>query len=170
MRMFEKGLVLLAFAIAGGCSTVEAVGPTRAELGREEVAFERLGPAGRALAYNSSYEQSVRLVIENESEWGTAWEQVWASMSPTPERPEVDFTRSVIVIAGMGMKPSGGYDIQVTDARRVGDRLEVSILTESPAPGCPVTAALTSPVDIAVLSRDGAEIIFVEQATVRGCD
>jgi hypothetical protein len=170
MRMFEKGLVLLALAIAGGCSTVEAVGPTRAETGHEEVVFERLGPAGRALAYNSGYEQSVRLVVENGSDWANVWEQVWGSMFPTPERPEVDFTRSVVVVVGMGTMPSGGYDIQVTDARRVGDRVEVSILTASPAPGCPVTAALTSPVDIATVSRDGAEIIFVEQATVRGCD
>lgn len=70
--------------------------------------------------------------------------------------PTVDFTKELVIGAFFGRKPSGGYGISVASVERIGADLYVRTERRSPAPGQPVTLALTSPFQIVVVDLQGA--------------
>lgn len=67
-----------------------------------------------------------------------------------PIQPRVDFTSEDVLAVSMGTKPTGGYAIKITKATLMtggitGGRCFVEVTETTPAPGQPVTMALTSP-------------------------
>lgn len=84
---------------------------------------------------------------------------LWAAHAGTgvgATPPTVDFSRQRVVGVFQGRQPSGGYDIQVTSMERRGDALHLRVVRRTPAPGQPVTLALTSPYHIVVIDHQGA--------------
>lgn len=68
-------------------------------------------------------------------------------------QPRVDFSTEDVLVAAMGMKGSGGYDIQITRVELMtggftGGHAFVDVVERTPAPGQPVTMALTSPIHV----------------------
>jgi hypothetical protein len=85
-----------------------------------------------------------------------------------PELPQVDFSREVVVVAALGQRPTGGFNILIESAAATRDGVTVSIRATAPGPGCGVTLALTQPVDIARMPRRGA-VQFHERADELAC-
>ena len=60
-----------------------------------------------------------------------------------------------------GMKPSGGYNVEIIDIMESEDQIAVTVEFTKPAPDQPVTQAITFPFDIAVVDATGLPVEFI---------
>src|SRR4051794_4173268 len=67
-----------------------------------------------------------RLVVSDADTWAKLWKQIVAGRQPAPPVPAVDFATSSLVVAAMGMQPTGGYLIRIDDVATLDDELWVS--------------------------------------------
>jgi len=118
--------LLPVILIAVACST-----PTASE----PVTFERLSPERSTFEFNTGINQQERLVIGDADAWAAFWARMYANRSPVPERPAVDFSKEVIVAVAMGARPSGGYAILVSGAKRQAGVLVIDVTSRSLGPG-----------------------------------
>jgi protease stability complex PrcB-like protein len=106
-----------------------------------------------------------RLIIRD----ANAWAEFWSELG-TGGRPEVDFTRNVVVAVAAGQRPTGGYEIRVDQVRQVNGELRVEVVETTPGPNCMTTASLTQPVDVVVVQGvPPRSWSFAERRDVRGC-
>lgn len=93
----------------------------------------------------SGWEEPVEAIVANEPSWTAAWTYQHDGVSPPPQRPDVNFEAERVLMIAAGMRPSGGFDLQLTGHAIVGDTLMIDILLTTPGAECAVTMALTSP-------------------------
>lgn len=106
-----------------------------------------------------------RLVIRD----ANAWAQFWSELG-VGERPNVDFSRDVVVAVAAGQRPTGGFEIAIDRVTRTDGELTVEIVERSPGPNCMTTASLTQPVDVVVVpAADASGWSFLERKEIRGC-
>jgi hypothetical protein len=77
-----------------------------------------------------------------------------------PDGITVETTREgeyAVVTLNWGEKPTGGYSIKITEAKQVGDSIEIRYTTKSPAPEDMVTQALTYPKDTVKVKVDNPD-------------
>ena len=106
-----------------------------------------------------------RLVIRD----ANAWDQFWSELG-VGERPEVDFTRDVVIAVAAGQRPTGGYEIAIDRVTQANRELTVEVVERTPGPNCMTTASLTQPVDVVTVPASEARSwSFVERKEIRGC-
>lgn len=118
---------------------------------------------------NGAITDSVRLVVRDANAWAEMWARLHAGTSPSPPMPEVDFAGSLVVVAALGQRTSGGFAIAVDSATLAGDRLTVWITSTSPGATCMTTAALTAPVVAARVQARATAVEFREERRVEEC-
>jgi hypothetical protein len=113
----------------------------------------------------SPYQRPFRQVIRTQEDL----DRVWAALG-AQEQPEVDFATDLVVLAALGQRPSGGYDMDVRRAELRDGRLTVEVVETAPGPNCVTTMALTQPVELVALRAARAQTWeFVERREERGC-
>jgi protease stability complex PrcB-like protein len=109
--------------------------------------------------------ESRRLVIRDANSWAEFWSELG-----TGARPDVDFTKAVVVAVAAGQRPSGGYEIAVDHVSQTDGELTVQVIETTPGPNCMTTSSLTQPVDVVVVPVVAPRSwSFVERKEVRGC-
>lgn len=109
--------------------------------------------------------ESRRLVIRD----ANAWDQFWSELG-VGERPQVDFTRDVVVAVAAGQRPTGGHEIAIDRVTESNGELTVEVVERTPGPNCMTTASLTQPADIVTIPVSHARSwSFVERKEIRGC-
>lgn len=158
--------VLLIAAAPLACSTV---GLEPEPLGAE-LPLSRLRAEPYSFTFNSGLDAPARLVIRDRSEWQSVWNQMHARSSPQPTLPEFDFTRSMIVVAAMGSRSSGGYMILLEGANEdATGGVTIRVRSTSPRSNCVVTAAFTEPVDVASMPLHPGPVRFSERSVTTDC-
>lgn len=152
-------LALLAGAGLGACALDGPSVPPDAVRMESEVLVQQRD------AY-SSFDEPARLVIRDAGAWNQLWPQI-AGTASTP--PGVDFERDMVVVAAMGVRSSGGYDITVQGVFENADGVYVQILKSAPESGCATTQALTSPVTVVAVPRREATVFWVERSRTTDC-
>ena len=137
------GLVLAACAFAAGCASAGPSGGSDAEQRVQSVISET--QSGLATAR--------REVIRDQASWARLWSEIHANLAPAPGLPAVDFAREMLIAVATGMRPSGGFSIEVTRVATRGDRLEIAVLERCPDADAIVTQALTRPVAVVRVAR-----------------
>jgi hypothetical protein len=135
----------------------------------ERLTVSRLRPQPGAFDTNSGLGDSTRLVVHDTSSWRALWQRINAPFFPQPALPSVDFDREMIVVAALGAKPTGGYDIMIEGAAEDSATVEISVLQSSPGTGCALTAARTQPVDLARIPARRKPVRFRERRVVVPC-
>jgi len=138
--------------------------------GGDSIAVERLRPDAPAFTLNSGLDERGQFVARDAVEWASIWQRVHARSRPSPPPPEVDFGREIVVVAAVGRQRSGGYAIRIDRAYLEGAKTIIVVREESPASGCVVVAAMTSPVDIARLPALDGPVEFRVESIVRDCN
>lgn len=109
--------------------------------------------------------ESRRLVIRDANSWAEFWSELG-----TGDRPDVDFTKAVVVAVAAGQRPSGGYEIAVDHVSQTDGELAVQVVETTPGPNCITSSSSTQPVDVVVVPvvapRNWS---FVERKEVRSC-
>jgi hypothetical protein len=106
-----------------------------------------------------------RLVIRDANAWADFWSELGVG-----DRPDVDFTQSVVVAVAAGQRPTGGYEIAVDRVRQANGELTAEVVEIVPGPNCMTAGSLSQPVDVVVVPALAARSwSFVERKEVRGC-
>ena len=106
-----------------------------------------------------------RLVIQDANAWAAFWSELGVG-----ERPDVDFTRDMVVAVAAGQQPSGGFEIAVERVSQSNGQLTIEVLETTPGPNCMTASTLTQPVDVVVIPKLNARgWSFAERKVVRGC-
>ena len=109
-----------------------------------------------------------RLVIKNRDEFSNFWKGMFAKVRPEKLPPpiEIDFSKEIVVVSAMGLKPSVGPGTFIDGACEVDGRVEVFISNVDEV--CGMVPGITSaPADAVRLPRTDLPIVFRE--TKFGC-
>jgi PrcB C-terminal len=66
----------------------------------------------------------------------------------------------MVVAVFLGIRPTGGYGVEITAARREGGTLVVEYVERRPRPDALLTQALTAPFHIVALPRHDGAVTF----------
>lgn len=157
-------LMAVATFLLTGCPD-DSLSPGRA------LDFTRITPHSNSV-HSSGLSDPLRLAVFDAPAFAEVWGRAFANHDPKPPVPEVDFTTDFVVVVALGERSSGGYAIEVAGARAEGSGVVIGVLATSPGKGCPVTLAMTQPLDIVKVKRPGPAdplASFVEKQAVTNC-
>jgi hypothetical protein len=86
-----------------------------------------------------------------------------------PPMPEIDFSSEMLILVASGSHTSSGFDVLLTSASKTDDLVTVHALERSPAPNCVTLTVITSPVDVARMSRQDGRVVFDITPGVNTC-
>ncbi len=159
---------LLGIAIVTAACHGAFVGGQPAPNG-EIVPITRFDDRVAGVAQTSGFDQPARLVVRDTSAWRQAWMRMNARFFPQPPLPSVDFQRETVLIAAMGARANGGFEIHLDSALRRADTIEVVVKSVAPGDGCMVSASYTQPVDVAKIPALPLPVRFREQMATLSC-
>jgi hypothetical protein len=129
----------------------------------------RFNPDSIAFAQYSGVAQAQNFVIKDAAAWNDLWQRIYATQTPVPPLPDVDFNTQMVVASAIGGKPSGGYGVLLTGAARDTGGLVIAVRATSPGAHCIVTQAFTQPIDIARLVKTGGDVRFEQTQQTVDC-
>jgi hypothetical protein len=159
--------VTLALVLAIGCRSAFAAG--QPALDRVPVPVIRLRTEATAFSTYTGLRDSLRTVVRDSLNWRTLWERINRPFFPPPPLPAIDFGREMVVVAALGTRSSAGYDVVIEGAEQSSNGIEVALRRASPAPGCPVPAVMTQPLDLARIPASDQPVRFRERSVVVPC-
>jgi hypothetical protein len=77
--------------------------------------------------------------------------------------PAIDWTRQMVVVVTAGVKPTGGYRVEVTDLARDARTLTVRWKLHGPKPGSPVTDTITHPGTAVLVEHIAGPVRFEQE-------
>jgi hypothetical protein len=95
-------------------------------------------------------------VIVDEEGWRDFYRTLYPPeyVKDIPPAPAMDFGRELVIAAFQGVKPTGGYSIEITAIKGAGSTINVYLNMVEPLPRDIVTQVFTSPYHIVKVSRD----------------
>jgi hypothetical protein len=151
-----------------GFFAMVACGASPAGPSQTNLTVTRLAPNIR-MPLDSGIERETLSVIKDQAAWKALWDKIYANQSPAPPLPEVDFTKEMIVVAAAGQKPSSGYAMTVSSAVEANGEVTVSIDAVSPGAKCIGLTVITSPLDLARVTRRDSPVRFNVTRRTRDC-
>jgi hypothetical protein len=107
------------------------------------------------------------LVVRDAGTWADLWRRLSGDEG---DPPAVDWTTEMVVLVALGMRPSGGYAVEVEAVSAIDGGIEVRTRETAPGPSCFTTGAITYPVHaVAVAAHDG-EPRLVQRVEVVDCE
>lgn len=122
-------------------------------------------PFPRPWVHSFKSDTPFRLVIKSRDEFSDFWKRLLAPIPPgqwTPELPEIDFSKEMIVVSAMGAKPSSGYWTIIDGACEADGQVEVFISNVDPRPCGATLAVVTYPADAVRIPRSDLPVVFRE--------
>ena len=108
-------------------------------------------------------EKGFREVIKTREQFNDFWKRFTAPISPNNQipPPEIDFSKEMIVVSAMGMRPTSGYWTIIDGACETDGQIEVFI-TNVENKTCGGFATVTYPADAVRLPRSDLPVVFRE--------
>lgn len=105
--------------------------------------------------------------VYDEAEYARLWQMAYGD--DAPPMPEVDFAREYVIGVFAGVKPSGGYDISITQVADSSTERTVAIALSSPGEGCMTSQVFTSPFELVRVPAADLEIVKEETQRSTAC-
>jgi hypothetical protein len=99
--------------------------------------------------------QSREIVVRTQADWET----LWKSHNSDPP-PAVDFAGFMVVGVFLGSRPTGGYDVAITNVQSQNDTILVEYEERRPSRGDIVAQLVTAPFHLVRMSRDNGKVDF----------
>jgi protease stability complex PrcB-like protein len=163
IRSFVLAAALLALAGCLGAGVHDVSRPYVAPI--TPLDWTRLTPDLPGIASQSGFLKADELVVSDSQTFLAVWKQAFGDVPA----PDVDFHREIVLVAAMGARSTGGYQIEVTSVGIQAGDIVADVESVSPGKDCVVTMAPTSPVDVVKIPWRLAPIRFVDQAVIRNC-
>lgn len=98
-----------------------------------------------AIGYQTGITTGAVRAARNEAEWAVLWREHTSREIPRPAAPTIDFAKEIVVCVLAGERPTGGYGIEVLDARFDGKSMVLGTRETKPADDAIVPMVLTRP-------------------------
>jgi hypothetical protein len=157
------------FPLLAACGCHGALASGQPGLSREASPLTRLASSNASFTVFSGFNDSARIVVRDSATWDETWRTIHRPFIPPPPVPPIDFSREMVVVAALGARPSEGYEIVFENVREDTSGVEVDVRVSEPARGCPVSAAITQPVDLARITATGRAVRFRQRNVVVPC-
>ena len=155
------GALLVALAAcSGGAPTPGAEGP--------QPVVTHIDSTAVVLASGQGLGDPTRAVIRDSTAWTVFWAQAHALVEPAPPTPPVNFADSMLLVAALGTRSSGGHVITIDSVAR-GATLRAFVTTVTPGPDCMTTMAITWPVQVVRVPRFEGSVEFIDGERVEPC-
>jgi PrcB C-terminal len=165
-----RRLVPALIAVLTACKAPAGITPvTEIPAGAVNIDWNDAGAVRLAHAYYSGLRQSARTVIDNDADWRTIWSMYTGNQGTPPAAPTIDFARYEVIVAALGERNTGGYDMRISRIAATNDYLYVELTSLRPGPRCLTTQALTQPVDIVRIPRQHPPVMFIEKSRESSC-
>lgn len=126
----------------------------------EELTWEVVARGSQAVGFQGASYQ----LVTSRDELIALWQRAYGSQLTVPPLPELDYRRETVVALFLGSKPTGGYGVDVVDARDEGGELYLDLRLTEPGPGTITTQALTSPWLVLRVLRAGYQAAWLRDA------
>lgn len=100
--------------------------------------------------------------VRSEEEWNSLWAKHVATVSPKPDAPLIDFSKDMVVGVFTGVKPSGGYEVEIVKIESDEKVMTVFYREVRPSPEDIVSAVMTQPYHLIKTERQDIQIEFRE--------
>src|SRR5689334_13721414 len=128
MIMQLRRLVPILLAALAACKAPSAITPvTDIPSSAVNVDWNDAGAVRVSHEYYSGLRQPARKVITNDADWRTTWSTYMANRGTPPAAPAIDFARYEVIVAALGERNSGGYDITISRIATASDYLYVEL-------------------------------------------
>jgi len=142
---------------------------TLAEIGARVSVFQPDSAATLIHEHWSGFRTASRLVVTDAISWGAVWRQAYASVSPQPPQRAVNFSTEAVIVASLGERGTGGFDIRVDSVVAHEGGIAVYLTTVAPGASCFTPQSLTQPVHAVRVPWVHGSAYFEERAVVREC-
>jgi hypothetical protein len=126
-------------------------------------------PATFSFRFSSGVYEERRLDIRAPEAWEAQWRRLTARQGPPSSLPAVDFSRHMVLLAAMGQRPTGGYQVVIDRVLEQPDALEAHVRHISPGPRCGTTAALTQPADVVIIPASPKPVRWLVEEQISDC-
>jgi len=134
---------VLAIALSLGCADASSPPVDRTTFGSRASVWLPDSSAAIAHEYYSGFVDATDLVITDSPSWVVTWAQIYARLRPQPSLPAVDFRTERVVLAALGQRNTGGYDIRIDSVVHFQRGRVTYVAATAPGRGCFTTQALS---------------------------
>src|SRR5215216_3978859 len=147
-------------------ATLLFLSPAFAQPESRAVGFETI-----AKFLNCGHLEKKNYVITNNEDWQMLWDKVVSNSYPSPQAPDVDFSKHSLIAVFQGNQSSSGYSISVERLVKRGGKLKVHVREVSPADTCRVLLVLTQPFEIIRIDKvgDAESVRFKVKREITAC-
>jgi len=104
----------------------------------------------------SNIDAPKQVVVRSQSEWTTLWQQ----HSPDRKRPEVDFSKEMVVGVFSGSRPTAGYNVSIVSTVAKDGTVLVQYRESQPQRGALTAQVLTFPYHLVTVPKAAGEVKF----------
>ncbi len=153
IRLITLTRILIGASLIAGCAAPPSPWTPPPASAEPHVVLMRRLDEGLSPIYrmSSGLDDAATVAIRTEADWHAQWRRIMARSGPPRAAPMVNFARDMVLVAAMGRQATGGYTVTIDRVVEFSDRLEVHVVHTQPGARCGVTAALSSPMDIAIV-------------------
>jgi hypothetical protein len=156
----KRLVVLCLWAILPACSGSEPLGTTL------RISAPDVQPL-HATLYSNILEER-RILIRDAESWAALWPQMVSIGAPqTP--PFVDFSKEDVLIAAMGERRVGGFQISVLEVQTVERNTQVVVRSTIPGPTCDRAEVISAPLDAVRIRKITGTLTFDERTLINAC-
>ena len=120
--------------------------------------------------FYSGYRSVERKVITSQAAWAAEWGLLHGGVTPPPPQPAVDFGEDAVVLASLGERSHGGFNISIDSVVVFDAGVQVVYITStSPGSNCFTTDAINFPVHVVRVPRPVNNVVFAERSNVTAC-
>jgi hypothetical protein len=163
----KRALAVIVAALACACSRDDDASPLG--VGARVSVFVPTQDVTLAKQLSSGMTSSERLVVRADVDWLPVWARIHGTQQPAPNVVRPDFGSEMALVAALGEKPSGGFDIVIDSVTRHERGAIVYVTETSPGPNCMTTGALTQPVHAVRAPRTDGLIQWHERSITNSC-
>jgi hypothetical protein len=117
----------------------------------------------------TGFREPARIVVRNSRRWAEVWARAFVGRSEVPQRPTIDFSKEMVLVAAQGGQGSSGYDISIDRVASRDGGLAVDVTSTSPDERCFVLTVVTSPVVMVRVPRSVGRVEYIEHDRVMSC-
>ena len=157
-------VVLGALCLGAGCT---GSAPTPGS--DEAPVMSRIDSSEVLLRTGQGLGDPTRAVIRDSLAWEQFWNQAHALLEPAPPPPSVNFADSMLLVAALGTRSTGGFSVAIDSVSR-GSALRIFVTSIAPGPRCVSTMAISWPVQVVRVARVAGSVAFVESERTEQCE
>lgn len=113
--------------------------------------------------------EAKQYVIRSESAYKNVWQQKVLTPTIYVKRPEVDFSKKMVIAVFQGVKPTSGYQVKVDSAFKDHNNLRIEVLHKRPGKECGAYQVITQPCQFVAVPKVKGKVTFEVQSVTQQC-